>query len=105
MKKLFRNCEYEVVNDNEIHIWVPYAESDVFDINVAYFEDENKWLHFELPQENNHLKVNIDNEDVIGLYISPIGIRIHYIIEQDNLIDYVDDIKSVTVDGKEYIPE
>ncbi len=148
-KELFRNYKYEVINDNEICIWGPYAEGDTFDINVEYFQKSTKRLKLDLPQENNHLTVNVDNDDVIGVYISPIGINVHYKVEQNKPLNYVnsivlnykdgkringedilcsigtvggsseaatryvtsgkyiilDDIESITVDGKEYIPE
>lgn len=148
-KKLFKNYEYEVINDNEICIWGPYAEGNTFDINVEDFQENTKCLHLELPQEDNHIEIKVDNENIEGFYISPIGVKIdtkcvdglrlgkmenvevnykdgnsvnlydiiegaggggngevyHSLYAASKRFFVLDDIKSVTVDGKEYFPE
>ncbi len=151
-KNLFKNYEYEVISDNEICIWGPYTQGDTFDINVEYFSKNAKCLHIELPQENNHIEIKVDDENIEGFYISPLGFTVDnkYVNKQrlgkmENIqINYkdgssidlydvtegiggytfvgheqtihdnylaskrffvLDDIKSVTVDGKEYFPE
>ena len=151
-KKLFKNYEYEVISDNEICIWGPYEDGDTFDINVEYFSKNTECLHIELPKENNHIEIKVDDENIEGFYISPLGFQVDnkYVNKQrlgkmENIqINYkdgssidlysvtegiggytfigheqtihdrylaskrffvLDDIKSVTVDGKEYFPE
>lgn len=146
---MFKNYEYEVINDNEICIWGPYAEGNTFDINVEDFQENTKCLHLELPQEDNHIEIKVDNENIEGFYISPIGVKIdtkcvdglrlgkmenvevnykdgnsvnlydiiegaggggngevyHSLYAASKRFFVLDDIKSVTVDGKEYFPE
>ena len=148
-KNLFKNYEYEVINDNEICIWGPYAGGDTFDINVEDFQENTKCLHLDLPQEDNHIEIKVDNENIEGFYISPIGVKIdikcadglrlakmenvevnykdgnsvnlydiiegaggggnrevyHSLYAASKRFFVLDDIKSVTVDGKEYFPE
>ena len=148
-KELFKNYEYEVINDNEICIWGPYAEGNTFDINVEDSQENTKCLHLELPQEDNHIEIKVDNENIEGFYISPIGVKIdtkcvdglrlgkmenvevnykdgnsvnlydiiegaggggngevyHSLYAASKRFFVLDDIKSVTVDGKEYFPE
>ena len=152
-KKLFKNYEYEVISDNEICIWGPYIERATdFGINVEYFSKNTECLHIELPQESNYIEIKVDDENIEGFYISPLGFKVDnkYVYNQrrgkmENIqINYkdgssidlydvtegiggytavgyeqtihdkylaskrffvLDDIKSVTVDGKEYFPE
>lgn len=146
---MFKNYEYEVINDNEICIWGPYAGGDTFDINVEDFQENTKCLHLDFPQEDNHIEIKVDDENIEGFYISPIGVKMdikcadglrlakmenvevnykdgnsvnlydiiegaggggnrevyHSLYAASKRFFVLDDIKSVTVDGKEYIPE
>jgi len=73
---LFKNYEYEVISDNEICIWGPYEDGDTFDINVEYFSKNTECLHIELPKENNHIEIKVDDENIEGFYISPLGFQV-----------------------------
>ena len=155
----FESYKYEIINDREIQLWCGlYTPNNNlgFSVFIGDLDDEETHKggsgHIDLPETDNHIEIKVDDENVLGFYISPFGARIdnswvnnqmlgkidysdtiinfsngenmvledivtglsglrgdepvmyNYKINKNKFID-INEIKSVTIGGKEYIPQ
>lgn len=155
----FESYKYEIINDREIQLWCGlYTPNNKlgFAVFIGDLDDEETHKggsgNIDLPETDNHIEIKVDDENVLGFYISPFGARIdnswvdnqmlgkidysdtiinfsngenmvfedivtglsglrgdepvmyNYKINKNKFID-INEIKSVTIGGKEYIPQ